>query len=317
MIANFLFSISRVAPIFLTIALGYLLRRIRVVDSEFVTQANRLVFFAALPVSLFATVARADTSNLPGIGPLIYAPIATFVGYFLTFIISDRVLSRKALVGTFVQGANRGNIALIGLPLAISFAGDAGAAGASILVTVLVPFYNICSVIALSLRSYNSEKTSFGQVLKKVVTNPLFLGIMCGIPFCLFQVRFPYFLDESLNYIQSMTTPLALLVIGGSFQFQGFANCWKEALSAGLIKTLLFPTTALLIAYLLGFRGLDLMILLIGFGAPTAINSYANAIHNSGDGILASSIIVVSTALSAITLTLGFFLYIQYVQFLA
>ncbi|MEJ2700623.1 MAG: AEC family transporter [Desulfuromonadales bacterium] len=56
----FLNIITIVLPVFMVIGLGYLLRRIRLVNEEFLFQTNRLVYFVALPLLLFYKIGSAD-----------------------------------------------------------------------------------------------------------------------------------------------------------------------------------------------------------------------------------------------------------------
>lgn len=310
MSANLQFSLSRVSPAFIMIGLGFFLRRLGVIDKEFVTKANRFVFLVALPVSLFSSIARTDVSRLINLKVVLFAVAATAMSFGLVFLAGDRFLSKKELVGTFVQGAARSNIALIGTPLVMSFAGRDAMARMAVLIAFTVPLYNMLSVIVVSFRNYETIKPDFRGILKKIITNPLIIGILCGIPFYAFQISFPYFIDTTLTYFENMTTPLALLIIGGSFQTKGFIGRLKPVLWASLIKTALLPFFFLPVAFMLGIRGTDLLTLYILFGSPAAVSSYANAVNLKGDGPLASGIIVVSTVLSVFTLTLGFSLYL-------
>lgn len=53
----------------------------------------------------------------------------------------------------------------------------------------------------------------------------------------------------------------------------------------------------------IGFRNQELMAILIMLASPTTVSSYIMAENMDNDGVLASSIIVLTTVLSSITLT--------------
>ena len=50
---NLIFCLNATIPIFLTLMLGYFLRKINLYDDSFVAQMNKFVFKAALPALLF------------------------------------------------------------------------------------------------------------------------------------------------------------------------------------------------------------------------------------------------------------------------
>ena len=68
------------------------------------------------------------------------------------------------------------------------------------------------------------------------------------------------------------------------------------------MKLLILPGAAIAAAAAIGIRGLALGLVLLSFGAPTAVTSYNMARELGGDAELAASIVVVDTALSCLTL---------------
>ena len=56
------------------------------------------------------------------------------------------------------------------------------------------------------------------------------------------------------------------------------------------------------LAVALGFRGVELCTILVVFGAPVAVNSYTMALQMDGDADLAGGIVLLTTAVSCLTL---------------
>ena len=52
--------VNIVLPVFSVIALGWLLRRLGLIDSVFLKQTNRLVYYVCLPLLLFYKIGTAD-----------------------------------------------------------------------------------------------------------------------------------------------------------------------------------------------------------------------------------------------------------------
>ena len=61
---NLIFCLNATIPIFLTLMLGYFLRKINLYDDSFVAQMNKFVFKAALPALLFMNVAAVSYTHL-------------------------------------------------------------------------------------------------------------------------------------------------------------------------------------------------------------------------------------------------------------
>lgn len=82
-----------------------------------------------------------------------------------------------------------------------------------------VPLFNIFAVLILMLESPEQKGApSLKQLLKGVATNPILLGIITGTVFALLPVSLPAVATKTLNNLASVTTPLALLSIGASFE---------------------------------------------------------------------------------------------------
>jgi len=108
---------------------------------------------------------------------------------------------------------------------------------------------------------------------------------------------------------QSMATtlPLALICIGGTLSLAALRKSGSMALSASLMKMIWLPLLATLGAWLLGFRGAELGILFLYFGAPTAAASFVMARAAEGNHELAAAIIVITTLMAAVTTNIGIF----------
>ena len=64
----FLFAFNAVMPIVLLILLGWVMRRIKFFDENFLTTANKFVFRAALPLLLFYNVYNIENPDRKSVG---------------------------------------------------------------------------------------------------------------------------------------------------------------------------------------------------------------------------------------------------------
>ena len=98
--------------------------------------------------------------------------------------------------------------------------------------------------------------------------------------------------------IASITLPLALLAIGGSFSLRQLRGDLQQAALASLFKVIGLPLITIAIMLLLDVRGLDLGIAVLMAGAPAAAACSVLAQQLDSNVELAGSIIFLSTLFS-------------------
>ena len=202
-------TLAITAPVFSMLFLGVALKRLALIDAQFISTASALVFNVSMPVMLFLAILHADLSTALQPALLGYFLLATVIGFLLAW---GWALLRvpRAERGVFVQGSFRGNNGIIGLALATSLYGDYGLSLGGILGGVVMLSYNTLSVIVLEVYNPNA-KASAWSILKGILRNPLILGVLAAIPFAYWQVRLPGWLTTSGEYLAQLTLPLALI----------------------------------------------------------------------------------------------------------
>ncbi len=298
-----------VLPVFLVIALGYLLKRLALIDSTFLFQTNRLVYYICLPLLLFYKIGTADFfANFNG--PLVVGSTITIAaGFALSYGYATLRRYPPAARGAFSQGAFRGNLAYMGLAIVFNAYGEAGFTRAGILMGFLVPVLNFFAILALQLPHRSTGDSRGAQFwMRQIVLNPLILASFAGIAWSFLALPMPIIFDRSLHIATGMTLPLALVAIGGSFSLEKLKGDLVRAGFATGIKIVLLPLTAATLLYAVGVRGLDLGIGVLMAGTPAATATYIMAHQMKGDAELAGSIVMMSTLLSAVTYTAALFI---------
>ncbi len=291
-----------VLPVFLVIGLGYTIRRQGLVDDNFYQQVNKLVFNVCLPLLLFYKIAGADFSSNFNFRLVLASSAGVAFCFSVAYLYGKWRNFPAAIHGSFCQGSFRGNLAYIGLAIVFNAYGDSGLTRAGILIGFLVPVLNFFAIFALLLPQ--KQRTSYQEIAKQILINPLILASLFGLLWSFLHLPIPTILDRSLDIATGMTLPLALLSIGGSFSLEKLkGDIWKAALSTTM-KLLFLPLVTGILMLLLKVSGLDFAIGLLMAGAPTAVSTYIMACHMGGDGELAGTIVMMATALSAVSYTL-------------
>jgi predicted permease len=307
MLENLSFSLNRVMPYFALIVLGAFFKRIKLVPESFFAHANRFVFLLALPMQLFMTTAEAEVSGGEG-RFMLYVFAVTVISYAVIWIITELLCRDKSLVGTVVQGSFRGNFVLLGAPIIISVAGPEAAMTAALTTLVAVLCYNVLAVVVLTARGKNTSSHGFKSMFRSAATNPLIIAALIGMVFMRFGLRLPYILNETASYISQTATPLGLISIGGALNWADASKRLKPALYASAIKTAILPLAATAVSILLGYRGVELLCVLVLTASPAAFSSYSMAVEMGGDPPTASNILIITTFLSAFALAAGIYL---------
>jgi predicted permease len=306
---NFLFSVNVVAPLFFLMTLGYFLKCIRFVSEDFLSQLNRFVFKFCLPLMLFQDIRNSYNGDFSNTKLIFSSLIGISVVIFLSFCFIPFFVKRKGQRGSMIQSIYRSNFLIYGLPLATGMYGVQAVATISMLMGVMIPFFNVLAVIILSVFSETeSEKFSFVSVLKDIITNPLILGCFFGLVAGMTGFCLPQFIDGPLSQLAGAASPIALFVMGGEFRFKSLRNNVLKVLSATVIRLIIVPVTALTIFVAMGFRNVELSVLLCLFATPTAMASYIMAKNMGCDGELSGQIVVLTTACSCLTIFLLVFI---------
>lgn len=312
MLSNLSYSINAVLPIFLLVVVGAFLNKTNKVNSSFTEIADWLVFKVGLPVMLFLEVANSTIAEDLDVGLIVFTILTVTSCFLLVSILTAVFMRDKTKRGAFIQGMCRSNVAILGVPLAENMFGERGVQTIALVLPFVILMFNTYSVIILSVFSNSSEhkldKKAVLGILKNIVTNPLIIGVLLGIPFMLFDLPLGTALSKTLNYLSNLTTPLALISLGANFRMESLRGRLGYALAASLGKTVLLPAVYVTLAALLGFRGPALGVILICFGAPTAVSSYIMSKKMDNDHELSAQILLLTTMLCIVTIFIGIFI---------
>ena len=311
---DILFSLNAVLPLLLLISVGYLIRRLHIVNIEFLEVGNRFVFRIAMPILLCRNIYRTNFSEAFDPGLAAFAVGGIFVLALLTALIAPRFVHNRQSIGTIIQAIYRGNFILFGLPLAINLFGTVGAAPTSMLFAFTIPTYNLLAVLVLTIYSAEYDKDpgslmkNMGPVVLDILKNPLIIGSAAGFLLAVMPFEIPIFLDKTFSDIGGIATPLALIILGAQFDFEQLRGRLRVAVITSLARLILAPAFIVTIAVLIGFRGPKLGAIYILSAAPTAVSSYIMAKDMKSDHVLAGQLVILTTIMCGVTLFAGIYL---------
>ena len=319
---SLIFAFEAVLPIVITVAIGYLIKRLGFLTVDMAKIINRLVFRIFLPVMLFLNVYKIKSLVDIDTGYIFYAVIGVVVIFALSIplvMLTTRVADRR---GALLQACFRSNYALIGIPLAESLFGQAGVSVATVLSAASIPLFNALAVISLSVFGTGEQKPSVKKILLGIVKNPLIQSIALGLVVLGIRAMFVNFnvgfrlsdvkpIYTVLDYLSRLATPLALLMLGVQFEFSAVKELKREIFFGTLMRTVAVPVLGLGIAFVCfreSFDGAQFAALVALFATPVAVSSVPMAQEMGADYRLAGQLVVWSTLLSALTVFVASFL---------
>ena len=314
---DLVFALNAVCPIVLLVALGYFLKRIGIIPKELAKPLNKIVFRVLLPAMLFNNVYNIPTVENIELGYVAYAAAVIAIAFVIGFLLSPLLTRERSRRAILIQTFFRSNFALIGISLATSIAGTAGAERATLLSAVSIPMLNVFAIIALSTFDPSGERPSVKKILRGIITNPLILSIGAGL-FALgvryllgaFEMEFSLYeafppIQKSLSYLSGAATPIALLTLGAQFEFSAVGNMKREIIAGTLIRTFIVPAAALAVSLLFDFTPGVYAAFIGVFTTPLAVSSVPMAQEMGSDSELCGQLVIFTTLASGI----GIFLF--------
>ena len=302
---DILFSLNTVLPIFLLILLGFLLNRFGMFRGSFVDVATNVVFYVALPASIFTSVAESDFFSVFDLKYVLFLMGSTVASFLLAWGLAKLTVRDPARVSAFVHGAFRGNFVYVGLAI---IRGVTGGGGVSFVLVIafVVPLYNVLAVVVLSACAPGEKKRlNWGKIGLDLIKNPMILATLAGLCFSLPRIPVPELAAGSLGYLANLATPLALLLVGASIRPKSFGDKGRDIIAASLYKAVLMPLLFLPIAIRLNFSSDQIVTAFAMLAAPTALNSYIMTRKMGGDEELGAGVVFFSTLFSAVALPVG------------
>ena len=298
-------------PVFALIGLGALLRRLGMTGTDFFATSDRLVYFIFFPAMLFWKIGGADRGSAfdPGLVMAALAALATVYSISALLIRLGSVTAFQA--GSFSQSCYRFNT-YIGMAILINALGETGVRDFGILIGVVIPVINVLAVSTLIW--FSGQRLSPGRqlamTLRALVANPLIIACLAGMAYGRLVGAFPVFVDNALGLMSSVTLPLALLSIGGALTVQGLREHLPASLLAAGLKLAVLPAVGYFFLSLFSVTETAMKIGMLYFALPASTAIYVLSSQLNSDTRLASAAIVVSTALSFVSLSVvltGFF----------
>ena len=293
--------------------LGYLFRKIGLIDEKASAWMNKFVFKAALPVLVFKDLAGQDFARTWNGKFVLFCFAATSISIAVIALLSKWIVKDRAKRGEFIQSSYRSSAALLGIAFIHNIYGESASGMGPLMILGSVPLYNIFAVIVLMLTAENAEcgqdvGKRIRSTIRGILTNPIILGIAAGMLWSVLRIPQPKVFQTIITDIAALATPLGLMSMGAAFEFQKALNELRPALIASFIKLFVLAAVFLPGAVALGFAGEQIVAILVMLGSATTVSCYIMAKSMGHEGTLSSSVIMLTTFGCSFSLTFWLFI---------
>jgi hypothetical protein len=266
-----------------------------------------LVYFA-LPALIFLVVSAAPFEELVN-WPFVTATSSVTLIAFLAVTFISIQLFRTPLKEAALQGTagSYGNVGYMGLPLAVAFFGPEAAVPAALVFCFDCTVQFVFTAFLATLAHERNEEAHWGEVawriLKQVVSHPFIIATAVGVAASALQFKAPGAIGTLLDMLMRAAGPTALFALGVTVGQRKFAGVGPDLALVSAMKVVIQPLMAYLAVNLVpGVDPLWLHVAVMMAALPTASNAFILASQYKSYIEGASTAVIVTTILSAITI---------------
>jgi predicted permease len=292
-------------PVFSLILAGILFKHYGLTNQPFLTTADRLIYYIFFPALLFWKIGSARIAITPQLLRFYMAVAGAVAVVYLASLLYIYLFNVPAYrAGAFSQSCYRFNT-YVGVAIILNLFGTQGVARFGVLIGVMIPMINLLAVTTLIWFSEQpgNWRQRIGMTGRALMGNPLILACLCGLLYARFARTFPPFIDNTLSLGASICLPLALFSIGGSLTLETLKMHLPLATVSVVLKLFVLPVVGYTFMPMLKVDPADIPIGAIFFALPASTAIYVLSAQFSSDTEYASAAIVLSTAISFISLS--------------
>ncbi len=296
----------KILPFFALIGCGYFASRTRFFPPEAAAVVTKFVFYFALPAMLFRLAATLPIGDVWNPSFLTAYLLATGALYAFAIAVARARGETLPFAAFEAHSAAIGNVGFLGLPMFVTLYGERAAL--PVLMGLAVDLVVFGALVIVLIEVGRGDKTGFaalGVVAKGLVTNPMLLAVGAGLTWSAYALPLPTPVDEFTTILGAAATPCALFAIGCSLVATTAERRQVEAIWLSSLKLFVHP--ALVALTMLALFDIDPFLAAIAIGSaamPTAGNAFILAQHYGIAVYRVSSTILISTAVSVVTLAL-------------
>lgn len=284
--------------ILLMLGIGFFLRKKEIVTVEIRKGLSALLINVVLPCTVILSFMNDSILNSDLLMTCLLAVVISAIIQTVSIIASKFLFNRyeKMDANVLTYGMIVSNSAFIGIPIIQSIYGSEAVMFASVF---QIPIIVTMWTIGLALFKPIDHK----HALKSVIRNPSVVAVLIGFIIMLTGIKFPIFITKTISSIASCTTAISMFVVGSILADIEWNNLLdKKVLFFCSIRLIEYPFIVFIVLTFVNAPTLIKAIAVIMTGMPAGSTAAILAEQYGCDAKFAAKLILVSTALSVITI---------------
>ena len=292
------------APFFLIVAIGYFSGKYKFLGKRGTDAITKFVFYFALSAMLFRFSSQLEISEIFDLKFVGCYVVATSILYLVVIVVSYFSGTKFETAVFDAQIATVGNTGFLGIPLLATLVGSQSVGYVMmILATDFAIFGTLIVVLIMVSRDQSWGIRLLRPIAKGLFQNPMIVSFSLGIFWGYSDYQTPKFFSEFLVILGQAATPGALFAIGASLSFRKIDDP-KSAFWLSFLKLVAHPfLVGIMALYLFYIEPYAAAVMVITAALPVAGNTFMLAQHYKIDPERISAAILLSTLLSALTVT--------------
>lgn len=289
-----------VVPMVVYMAVGAWIKKAKLFEESQFKALNVVIFKIFIPLALFFDVYEVSLQDTLRADLIVLVVLLVLIIFAVSYVLVPKAIPDRADASTCIQAIFRSNYVLFGISIARSVCDSNGVAQVAAFAAIVVPLFNMLSVILFETRRGGSVRVK--TLIRNIARNPLVQAGVLGFLFSMTGIRIPAVIADPLSRLGDVATPIALVTLGGMLSFGSIKAHRNYIALVTAARLVLIPLIAVGTAILLGYRGEILIMMLAIFGSPTAVASVPMAQTMGGNGKLGGEIVVSTTVFSILTI---------------
>ena len=303
----FIPTLNQVAYLFMLIAVGYIIMRINVLPKNSDTVLSKLenyLFIPALVLSTFMTNFKISNIEYYGVYFLVGLIVST-LGVLLAIILGKLFFKNNKV---YMYGIAFSNFGFMGNAVVLAIFPELFTEYL-ILVLPLWIFIYFWGVPSL-LNEASGETVTLKKRMKSLY-NPMVIAVVVGAVLGLVNLQIPLFIENSINTLGSLMTPIAMIITGMTIAKIDIINVLKNIniYILTLIRLIIIPFVTIGILYLLGINYNLVICTVVALAMPLGLNSVIILNSYEKDITQATGMVLISHVLSIITIPFIFMIF--------
>ncbi len=304
--SEFLIVVQQMVMFVVYLAVGIIAVKVKLFDQKSLNVLSKLIMKITLPIMIFMNTLNGATRQqfMETLPILVLTAIMYFTLYFLCLLMKKAFKLTGDTGSVYHACSMFGNIGFMGIPILAALFPEKGMLYIAMF-TVVDQLVLWTVGIQLTTPEDSKQKMQLKDTVLKMI-NPATVGIVLAVLGIFAGVHMPTLIDTSLTKIGAITTPLAMIYLGGLFCFTDIKYYIKRAefFATAIVKMVAYPLAFFYVMSLFSVPDDIKVAMAVLSGLPTMSSIAMFAKSQNSEGEYAVGSIFVTTLLSLVTLPL-------------